>query len=108
MSEKIPTQSELVTLDQIHDTCYRCYDENGFQYVLNKAVEAGVDKAIERRVMLSAEETETLRMIVRREAREAERWEKIKSQVLGWGVIAIAGWIGKFILDNLPHFKGQP
>lgn len=43
-----------------------------------------------------------------RNRRDEERWEKVKTQVLGWGVIAIAGWIGKLVLDAISHYRGQP
>lgn len=104
--EKIATDCEGT------ETSYRCWGEPGFEAMLAKAVEKpiaiGVAVAMREHSKLTAEEIEAMRVIVRREAREAERWEKIKTQLLGWGVIAIAGWLGKLVLDAVSHYRGQP
>lgn len=104
--EKIATDCEGT------ETGYRCWGEPGFEAMLAKAVEKpiaiGVAVAMREHSKLTAEEIEAMRVIVRREAREAERWEKIKTQLLGWGVIAIAGWLGKLVLDAVSHYRGQP
>lgn len=93
-------------------TGYRCWGEPGFEAMLAKAVEKpiaiGVAVAMREHSKLTAEEIEAMRVIVRREAREAERWEKIKTQVLGWGIIAIVGWIGALVLKALEHLGDNP
>ena len=75
---------------------------------MEKPIAIGVAVAMREHGRLTAEEIDVLRVIVKREAREAERWERIKGQVLGWGVIAIAGWLGKLVLDAVSHYRGQP
>ena len=51
--------------------------------------------------LLSREEHDFIAMLIRREQIRFDRWEKIKTQVLGWGIIAIAGWIGVIVWDNV-------
>ena len=43
---------------------------------------------------LSAEEVLFIRAFIADSKRKQERWERIKEQVLGWGVIALIGGIG--------------
>ena len=38
-----------------------------------------------------------------KEQRKAEMWETIKTQVFGWGIVAIMGSIGAWVADNLLH-----
>lgn len=46
-----------------------------------------------------------LRMLEERERRKDEMWEKVKTQVLGWGIIAVVGGIGAWLLNHFT-FKG--
>lgn len=101
-------------MDRINVDCesshigYRCYGEEGFERAINKVIRSGIDDVMRQYIHLSHEEAEVLRMIVRKDARRAEMWEKVKSQVLGWGIIAIAGWLGLAALKMLENWKGQP
>lgn len=87
---------------------YRCYGEEGFERAITKVVTEGIDNVMRQYIHLSQEEAEVLRMIVKKEARQAEMWEKVKSQVLGWGIIAIVGWLGLATLKMLENWRGQP
>lgn len=93
---------------------YRCWaaNEEGFYNAVSKVMKRDMrevvhDVLIEHR-QLADEEIDALRAIVKREQREAERWEAIKRQTLGWGVIAIAGWLGAIALKAIEHYRGQP
>lgn len=46
-------------------------------------------------------EHEFLKMLIRREQLRAERWEKIKIHVLGWGIVGAVGWLGAVVLDAI-------
>lgn len=93
---------------------YRCWaaGEEGFQFAVSRVIKSTVREAVHEVIvehrMLADEEIDALRAIVKREAREAERWEAIKRQTLGWGVIAIAGWLGAIALKAIEHWRGQP
>ena len=39
--------------------------------------------------------------MIRKETRKQEMWEKIKAQVLGWGIVAIVGALGTFLIKHL-------
>ncbi|MFZ1395656.1 MAG: hypothetical protein WAS33_02105 [Candidatus Promineifilaceae bacterium] len=90
---------------------YRCWaaGEEGFQFAVSRVIKSAVREAVHEVIvehrMLADEEIDALRAIVKREAREAERWEAIKRQTLGWGVIAIAGWLGTFALKAIEHWR---
>lgn len=43
---------------------------------------------------LSAEEVQFIRAFIAKSKRQEERWERIKEQLLGWGLIAVVGGIG--------------
>lgn len=38
-----------------------------------------------------------------RERRKSEMWEAIKTQVLGWGIVAIIGTVGTWVASNILH-----
>lgn len=50
---------------------------------------------------VTADEHAFLKAWIKREEIRAERWEKIKVHVLGWGVVAAVGWLGSIILDAI-------
>ena len=39
--------------------------------------------------------------MIQKEERKQETWQKVKVQVLGWGVIAISGFIGTWVYNHL-------
>lgn len=53
--------------------------------------------------ILTDEEHAFLKAWLVREKRAEERWEKIKTHVLGWGVVAFVGWIGTVLFDSVVH-----
>jgi len=93
---------------------YCCHEERGFKLAVQDAVREStsvcVREAIEESMNRHVHDSHHVYVdtMIERNKREQERWEKIKSQVLGWGIIAIAGWIGKLVLDALTHYRGQP
>lgn len=42
--------------------------------------------------------------MVQKEQRKQEMWQKVKTQVVGWGVIAVIGSIGAYVINHIPHF----
>lgn len=45
-----------------------------------------------------------IQMCIERERRRREMWEKVKTQVLGWGIIAMIGFLGKIAWDSWQHY----
>ena len=39
--------------------------------------------------------------LIEKEHRKQERWEKIKTQVLGWGIMVVVGSIGAWVLNHI-------
>lgn len=97
---------------------YRCWaaGEQGFtDAVVNRIVPVVRDSVRDEIEHLISIETKThakhhdyINSQIDKNARDAERWEKIKTQVLGWGVIAIVGWLGTIALKAIEHWRGQP
>lgn len=44
---------------------------------------------------------EWIKSQIRKEKRRQEMWVKIKTQVIGWGIIAIAGSIGAWVIRHV-------
>ena len=44
-------------------------------------------------------------LMIQREERKKEMWNKVKTQVLGWGIIAIVGSFGAWALSHIT-FRG--
>lgn len=55
-----------------------------------------------------AEHHAFVKALMERERRKTELWEKVKTQVLGWGLIAAVGTLGTIIFEWLQHMRGQP
>lgn len=91
-------------------TGYRCYGEAGFEHAISKVIRMEIDDVMRRYIHISEEEAAVLKAVVNREARAAERWEKIKVHVFGVGIVAIFGWIGKIFIDAIIALanRGQP
>lgn len=93
---------------------YRCWaaGEHGFQTAVSRVIKSTVREAVHEVILehrqLADEEIDALRAIVRREARQQDRWDKIKIHVLGWGIVAIVGWVGAFALKAVENWRGQP
>lgn len=97
---------------------YRCWaaGEPGFtdavvsriEPVVRESVRAEIEHLIDLETKTHGKHHEYIQSQIERNRIDAERWEKIKTQLLGWGVIAIVGWIGKLILDAVAHYRGQP
>jgi hypothetical protein len=99
---------------------YRCYGEPGFSTVIGKQIRVAlrdgihdeihqvIQTAIKELHVLSTDESEYVRVLWAREKRAQERWEKIKVHVMGWGIVALVGWIGALALQALEHWRGQP
>lgn len=100
------------------ETGYRCWaaGEYGFALAVGETVAPIVRDAVRNEIQhLIDLETKThskhheyIQSQIDANRISAERWEKIKTQVLGWGVIAIVGWLGKLVLDAVAHYRGQP
>lgn len=69
------------------------------RHSIEKIVRVAAQAIKEELNILTDEEHAFLKAWVLREKRATERWENIKTQVLGWGALALAGWLGKIILD---------
>jgi len=67
-------------------------------------VATAVGKELDRRRGQEIEHKEHhafVQKMIEREERKQEMWEKIKAQVLGWGVIALVGGIGTAVYNYL-------
>ena len=47
------------------------------------------------------EHHEFVRMLIKKEERKKERWEKVKTQVLGWGIVALIGAVGTWVATHI-------
>lgn len=74
---------------------------------IEKIVHALVLALHPQQTVLSPQEHEFIKALYLREQRSSERWEKIKTQVLGWGALALVGWLGTVILDGIKHLVGK-
>ncbi|MDE3022910.1 MAG: hypothetical protein KGI54_13810 [Pseudomonadota bacterium] len=48
-----------------------------------------------------AEHHEFIKSFIEREKVKAERWEKIRVQVTGWGIVVVLGAIGTIVYNSL-------
>lgn len=44
-----------------------------------------------------------IEMMIKKEERSVERWEKIKTQVWGWGIVAVLSAIGTAVYKTFFH-----
>lgn len=113
---------EKMTNQMIETDCegkadgYRCWaaGEQGFteavvnriEPVVRESVRIEIAHLIDIETKVHARHHEYITSQIESNARDAERWEKIKTQVLGWGAITLVGWLGTLILKAFE--RGQP
>lgn len=71
----------------------------------HEVIEA-IHQAIDERSIIPESHKEHhayIQMCIDRESRRREMWDKIKAQVLGWGIVAAIGFIGHAVWDYLQH-----
>jgi hypothetical protein len=89
-------QDEHIEISDTHG-----WTERRQSLTVEKIVHKVIDIIRAEMLFMSHDEHEFLRTLIHREQIRAERWEKIKTQVLGWGIIAVAGWLGTVVWDNV-------
>lgn len=89
---------------------YRCWaaGEQGFKDAAQGAAKEWFEHLIEIEAKTHRKHHDYIDSEIEKNARDAERWEKIKTQVLGWGVIAIVGWLGTIALKAIENWRGHP
>ncbi|MGE0373448.1 MAG: hypothetical protein AB7Q01_16430 [Gammaproteobacteria bacterium] len=55
-----------------------------------------------------ARDHEFVALLIERRRIRAERWEKVKTHVLGWGAVAAVGWLASQVAQSLQRlFNGS-
>jgi hypothetical protein len=49
---------------------------------------------------IHTEHHDFIQILIEREERKKERWEKVKTQVLGWGIIGMIGAMGSAVYHH--------
>lgn len=69
------------------------------------AIKQAIEEVLNDRARIDAtqhsEHHEYVALLIRREQQREERWEEIKRQVLGWGIIALAGSLGTYVAQKM-------
>jgi glycyl-tRNA synthetase (class II) len=98
-------------------TGYRCWaaGEKGFTNavvsrivpVVRESARAEIEHLIDIETKTHAKHHEYINSQIEMNAIAKERWEKVKTQTLGWGILALAGWLGTVVLEALMKLKGH-
>lgn len=72
-------------------------------FSVDAVAEAVINSLRSEVAFVTPDEHAFLKAWIKREEIRAERWEKIKVHVLGWGVVAAVGWLGSSILDSVKN-----
>lgn len=70
-------------------------DKKDFTKIINEVLDSRREKDLSH-----SEHHEFIERMIKKEERRQEIWDKVKAQVLGWGIVAIIGSIGAWILGQ--------
>lgn len=115
--QNIP-HTQLETDCEGTQTGYRCWaaGEKGFTSavvsrivpVVRESVRLEIEHLIDIETKTHAKHHEYINSQIEANAIAKERWEKVKTHVLGIAVVSFLGWIGSLVLAAIQNWKGHP